>query len=422
MQTQALSLFSEIFSGLRAATGFRRSSLVLSWLSLAMLISGCGQQRADSAHAAAPAAPALPAAVLQVAPQRVPIALEAVGQIEGSKEVEVRARVSGILQKRLYSEGELVRAGAPMFKIDPAPFEIALAQAKAQLAQERARNEQSRRESTRLKQLAAERAISQREYDDASSNLKLSDATLQAAEARVREAELNLSYTSVVAPVSGVSGRAVRSEGSLITAGADSLLTSISQVDPIWVRFSLAGSDLDKLPQRRLVRGAPVQISLELPDGTPYPGKGRLNFAANQIDTRLGTQQLRAEFDNAKGQLLPGQFVRVQLVAGQRDNVFLVPQTAVMQAEAGYMLFVLDQEGKAALRPVQMGDWIGTDWMVLGGLAAGDRVIIDNLLKLRPGAAVSPVAPPTAPALAPAAAKPAASGGGKPTAPGAAAK
>ncbi len=407
MQTHAIS-FKLLFSGFVAAC--RSNRLALSCLTLALVITGCGQGRSDPARAAAPAAPALPAAVLQVAPQRVPITVEAVGQTEGSKEVEVRARVPGILLKRLYNEGELVRAGTPLFKIDPAPFEIALAQAKAQLAQEQARNEQSRRESTRLKQLAAEKAISQKEFDDATSNLKLSNATLQAAEAKVREAELNLSYTSVAAPVSGVSGRAVRSEGSLISAGADSLLTSISQVDPIWVRFSLAGSDLAKLPQQRLVRGAPVEVSLTLPDGKRYPGKGRLNFAATQIDTRLGTQQLRAEFDNAKGQLLPGQFVRVQLVAGQRDNVFLVPQTAVMQAEAGYMLFVLDKEGKAALRPVQLGDWIGSDWMVLGGLTAGDRVIVDNLLKLRPGAAVSPLAPPVAPSSAPGQGKPAESG------------
>jgi membrane fusion protein (multidrug efflux system) len=351
--------------------------------------------------------------VLQVAPQRVPIAVEAVGQIEGSKEVEVRARVSGILLKRLYREGELVRAGAPMFKIDPAPFEIALAQARAQLEQEQARNEQSRRESARLKQLAEQKAISQKEYDDASSNLKLSNATLQAAQANLRQAELNLSYTEVTAHVSGVSGRAARSEGSLITVGADSLLTSINQVDPIWVRFSLSESDLAKLPQRRLVRGTQVEVNLILPDGTRYPGKGRLNFAATQIDMRLGTQQLRAEFDNAKGQLLPGQFVRAQLVAGQRENVFLVPQTAVMEAEAGYMLFVLDKESKAALRPVQLGDWIGSDWMVLGGLAAGDRVIVDNLLKLRPGAAVSP--------LAPGEGMPAKAGDSKPAAPGAAA-
>jgi membrane fusion protein (multidrug efflux system) len=301
-----------------------------------------------------------------------------------------------------------------MFKIDPAPFEIALAQAQAQLAQEQARNEQSGRESARLKQLAAEKAISQKEYDDATSNLKLSSATLQAAQANVRQAELNLSYTDVAAPVAGVSGRAVRSEGSLITAGTDSLLTTVSQVDPIWVRFSLSESDLAKLPQRRLVRGTQVEVSLILPDGTRYPGKGRLNFAATQIDTRLGTQQLRAEFDNSKGQLLPGQFVRARLVAGQLEHVFLVPQTAVMEAEAGYMLFVLDKEERAVLRPVKLGDWIGSDWMVLDGLAAGDRVVVDNLLKLRPGSLVSP--------LAPGQGKPAESGEGKPAAPGAAAK
>ena len=383
-------------------------------MSLGMLISGCGQQRTDPAHAVAPAAPALPAVVLQAAPQRVPIAVEAVGQIEGSKEVEVRARVSGILHKRLYSEGELVRAGAPMFKIDPAPFEIALAQAQAQLAQEQARNEQTARESARLKQLAVEKAISQKEYDDATSNLKLSSATLQAAQANVRQAELNLSYTDVAAPVAGVSGRAVRSEGSLITAGTDSLLTTVSQVDPIWVRFSLSESDLAKLPQRRLVRGTQVEVGLILPDGTRYPGKGRLNFAATQIDIRLGTQQLRAEFDNAKGQLLPGQFVRAQLVAGQREHVFLVPQIAVMEAEAGYMLFVLDKEDKAVLRPVKLGDWIGSDWMVLDGLAAGDRVVVDNLLKLRPGTRVSPLTPGQAKSAEP--------GEGKPAVPGAAAK
>lgn len=390
MQTQAIA-FNQIFSGLRAAS--RPYRLALSCAALALLLAGCGRGRTDAAAPPNPTAAALPAAVLEVVPQRVPIAVEAVGQVEGSKEVEVRARVSGILLKRLYNEGDLVRAGAPMFKIDPAPFEIALAQVRAQMAQEQARNEQSKRESGRLKQLAAEKAISQKEYDDATSNLKLSGATLQAAEANVQQAELNLSYTNVTAPVSGVSGRAARSEGSLITAGADSLLTTISQVDPIWVRFSLSESDLAKLPQRRLVRGAQVEVSLILADGTRYPGKGRLNFAATQIDTRLGTQQLRAEFDNAKGQLLPGQFVRAQLVAGQRDNVFLVPQTAVMEAEAGYMLFVMDKEGKAALRPVQLGDWIGSDWVVLGGLAAGDRVIVDNLLKLRPGVAVSPLAP-----------------------------
>ncbi len=363
----------------------------------AFLVAACGPK--GPPPAAAPSAPPpAQARIVEVQPQRVPVRLDVVGQVEGSKEVEVRARVAGILLKRIYKEGDVVAAGAPLFQIDPAPFEIALAQARAQLAQERARNEQANREAARLKALAAERAISQKEFDDATSTSKLSAATLQAAEANVKQAELNLSYTLVTAPVAGVTGRAVRSDGSLITAGADSLLTSIYQVDPIWVRFSLSESDLAQLPGGRLARGAGTELKLVLPDGKPYEGRGRLNFTATQIDTRLATQQLRAEFDNPRQQLLPGQFVRVQLVAGERDNVFLVPQPAVLQTEKGALVFVVGADGKAALRPVQLGSWVGTDWMILGGLKAGDRVIADNLLKIRPGT------PVTAAAAAPAAA------------------
>jgi membrane fusion protein (multidrug efflux system) len=370
-------------------------------LALAAVLAACGQSAPGGAPN--PAAMAVPAKLLKVAPQRVPIALETVGQVEGSKEVEVRARVGGILLKRTYNEGEVVRAASPLFQIDPAPFEIALAQARAQLAQENARNEQARRESGRLKQLAEQKAISQKEYDDSTTALKLSDATLQSAEAILRQAELNLSYTRVTAPVGGIAGRGARSEGSLVTAGTDSLLTTINQVDPIWVRFSLSDSDLAKLPGGRLGRGTATEVRLLLPDGSLYAGKGRINFAATQIDPRLATQQVRAEFDNPQVQLLPGQFVRVQIVAGQRENVFLVPQTAVLQTEKGYFVFVVDKEAKAAIRPVKTGDWVGTDWAILDGLAAGDRVVVDNLLKLRPGTPVTD-APGTPPAVVPAAA------------------
>ncbi len=349
-----------------------------------------GASAAKSAASGAPGGPqAVPARVLEVVSGRVPIVFEAIGQIEGSKEVEIRSRVSGILQKRIYNEGELVTAGARLFQIDPTSYEIALAQARAQLAQERARNEQARRESGRLRQLAEQRAISQREFDDSTSTLKLSDAGIEVAEARVREAELNLSYTLVTAPVAGISGRAVRSEGSLITTGPDSLLTTITQISPIWVRFSLSDADLAKLPDQRL--GGATEVRLLLPNGNRHEGKGRINYAATQIDPRIGTRQLRAEFDNAGQRLLPGQFVRVQITAGQRDNVFLVPQTAVLQTEKGYFVFALDQDGKAALRPVRTGEWIGRDWSILEGLKAGDRVVIDNLQKLQPGMTVKPL-------------------------------
>jgi membrane fusion protein (multidrug efflux system) len=367
---------------------------LLALLTATLVLAGCGSKAA--APAAAPAA--VPAKVIEVQPRSVPIVIEGVGQVEGSKEVEVRARVAGTLRRILYKEGDVVRAGATLFQIDPEPFEIALAQAKSQLAQEAARNEQQKREAARLKDLVAKRAISQKEFDDAGSNAKLSDAALDAARARVREAELNLSYTTVGAPVGGITGRAQRSEGSLIaTAGADSLLTTISQVDPVWVRFSLGESDLAKLPGGRLSRDSNPGIHVVLPDGSAFPGKGRLNFTASTIDPRLATLALRAEFSNHAGGLIPGQFVRVQLVAGKRDNVFLVPQVSVTQTETGYLVFVLDAAGKAQLRPVKVGDWVGKDWTVLEGLKAGDKVVVDNLQKLRPGSAVTPVAD-TAPA------------------------
>ncbi len=363
--------------------------LAIAIPAVALLASGCNSRGA--APAAASQAP-VAAKVIEVQPRSVPIVVEGVGQVEGSKEVEVRARVAGTLKRTLYKEGATVAAGTPLFEIDPEPFQIALVQARAQLAQEAARNEQMRREAARLKDLIAQRAISQKELDDAQSNAKLSEATVNAAQSRVREAELNLSYTAVNAPVGGVTGRSMHSDGSLISAsGSDSLLTTISQQQSVWVRFSLGESDLAKLPGGRLARNADPEIRLVLPDGSAYPVKGHLNFAASQIDPKLATLQLRAEFPNGGAGLMPGQFVRVQVVAGKRDDVFLVPQVAVTQTETGYLVFVLDAQGKAQLRPVKVGDWSGKDWIILEGLKSGDKVVVDNLLKLRPGATVAPV-------------------------------
>ncbi|MGZ5047294.1 MAG: efflux RND transporter periplasmic adaptor subunit [Usitatibacter sp.] len=351
-------------------------------------LAACSKQAAPGADPAAG-----PARVIEVQPRSVPIVVEGVGQVEGSKEVEVRSRVSGNLKKILYKEGEVVKPGATLFQIDPEPFEIALNQARSLLAQEVARNEQMHRESARMSELIGQRAVSQKEVDDAKSNTRLSDAALQVAQSRVKEAELNLSYTKIDAPVGGVTGRSQHSEGSLIsTSGADSLLTTLSQMDPVWVRFSLSESDLAKLPGGKLTRTSNPEIKLVLPDGSIYPVTGRLNFAASQIDPRLATMQLRAEFANGGAGLLPGQFVRVQLIGGQRDNVFLIPQVAVTQTESGYLVFVLDAQGKAELRPVKVGDWVGKDWTILDGLKKGDKVVVDNLLKLRPGSAVAPVA------------------------------
>lgn len=378
--------------------------------SLVAVLFACSKQpNAPAPKDAAAAPPAMPVTVQRVELQRVPVSLEAVGQAEGSREVEIRARVSGILEKRLYTEGATVSAGAVLFVIDKAPYEIAAAQARAALAQERAKQEQAQREAERLKSLAQSRAISQREYDDAVSTLKQSSAAIEGAQARLAEAQLNLSYTSVKAPISGVTGRAVRSEGSLVTANSESsLLTTLTQVNPIWVRFSLAESDFER------IRGAEkrAQVKLLAPDGTVAANNGRLNFSGTTVDSRLGTVQLRAEFANPGVKWLPGQFVKVQILAGEQEAV-LVPQAAVVQTEQDRLVWVVGPDGKANMRPVKTANWIGANWVVTGGLSAGESVIVDNLMKLRPGAPVQPLAPGAAPQPAPAGGPPAAAPGDK---------
>ena len=380
-------------------------SQLAAGLAVALSLAACGKTESNAPKG--PPAMALPVTVVQVKSQRVQALTEAVGQTEGSREVEIRARVSGIVQKRLYQEGESVRAGATLFLIDRAPYEIAFDQAQAALAQEKARIEQAQREAARMKQLAAEQAISQKEYDDATSTLKQTQASVMAAEAKVREAQLNLSYVAVTAPIGGVTGRALRSEGSLVTAGTDSaVLTTVAQTDPIWVRFSF--SEIEYAQLRTGSRRSDVKLLL--PDGKIYGAPGRVNFTSSTVDTRLGTVQLRAEFPNPGRLLLPGQFVRVQVIAGEED-AFLVPQAAVMQGEQGRFVWIAGADGKAAVRPVEATAWRDDNWIVRKGLAEGDQVIVDNLVKMRPGAPVQPHPPgqpPGAPAPAPGAGKPAA--------------
>lgn len=343
------------------------------------------------------AMPPLPVTVQKMEPQRVPIVLEAVGQAEGSREVEVRARVSGILEKRAYAEGTPVKEGEVLFVIDRAPYDIAVAQAKAAVAEARARQDIARREAERLKSLIQSKAISQREYDQAAAALDQTSAAVEAAQAKLAEAQLNLSYTTVKAPISGITGRAVRSEGSLVAANTESsLLTTLSQVNPLWVRFSLSEAEHDRLRSA----GKRAQVKLLTPDGGVAAQDGRLNFTASTVDPRLGTVQLRAEFANPDLRWMPGQFVRVRVLVGEQQG-YLVPQVAVLQAEQGHAVWVVGPDAKATPRPIKTAGWLGNQWIVVGGLNPGDTVIVDNLMKIRPGAPVQPLAPGQAPPTAP---------------------
>jgi membrane fusion protein (multidrug efflux system) len=354
---------------------------------LCALVAACSEgdakQKKDEAAKAAP--PPVAVTVIEVAPREVPVIFEAVGRTEGSREVQVRARVSGILEKQLYTEGDKVKAGAVLFQIERAPFEIDLQQNKAALAQEKARHELAQQDYERLKALADRRAISQREADQAASALQQSVAAVQLAEARVRQSALNLSYTTVEAPIGGVTGRAQQSIGSLVAPNNDTaMLTTLTRTDPIWVRFALSEREFASLRSRET--SAP-EVRIEMADGRPYSESGRLNFASSTVDANLGTVQMRAELKNAGLQVLPGQYVRVQVIAG-KQRAIVVPQAVVQQNESGRYVWLLDAEGKAAQRTIRAGNWVGTDWVVLDGLKPGDKVITDNLVRLRQGAPV----------------------------------
>jgi membrane fusion protein (multidrug efflux system) len=381
-------------AGRRRGAARRRTRLAAAALAVAALLAaGCGE-RGTTVGAAAQGKgpgggppPAMPVTVIEAQPRRLPITIEAIGQTEGSREVEVRARVTGVLQQQLFREGEVVRAGAPLYRIDPAPFEIALEQARAALAQETASLEQARREAARTGPLAEQRAISQKEADDARSTLARIEASRLAVQARVREAELNLSYTRVNAPIAGLAGRTERSVGSLVNPNTDSLLVRLAVTDPIWVRFSFSEPEWQRL--RSQTGNAPV--TLVLPDGKVYPPGGTLNFSGTSVDPRTGTVQMRASFPNPQLAVLPGQFVRARVKVGEQDAV-VVPQSALLTNDQGRFVWVVGPQNAATPRPVKAGSWSGSGWAIEEGLAAGDRVIVDNLMKLRPGAPVAPQA------------------------------
>ena len=335
-----------------------------------------------------------------VATSSFPVAFEYIGQAAGSKDAEVRPRVTGIVEKRLYSEGSTVKAGQPLFLIDPRPYEAQLAAAEAEIARVKAEKARADRELARLKPLAERRAIGQKEADDAQSQSELAAAAIQGAEARLTEAKLNVSYTRVVAPISGITGRALQSEGSLASAN-QTLLTTISQVDPIWIAFNVAENERLKLDRARaegklvLPANDAYQVELRLSDGTTFPRAGKLDFSDIRVNPQTGTYEMRATVKNADAAIKPGQYLRVVLKGAQRRDALTVPQVAVMDGPQGKFVYVVgSKDGKdvALPRPVVPGDWTpangGNRWVIESGLQPGDVVIIDGMARLMPGAPI----------------------------------
>jgi membrane fusion protein (multidrug efflux system) len=376
----------------------RRSLLALPVL-VALALAGCGQSQKQAAagfHGFPPAT----VTVKAVEPQTFPVSFQYVGQTQGSKDVEVRARVTGIIDKRLYQEGSYVKAGQPLFVIDARQYQAQVNAAKADLARAQAQKAQAVRELARLKPLAEKKAIGQKEADDAASNADFAAAAVQAAQAKVAELSLNLGYTKVVAPISGLSSRAQKSEGSLVTAN-ESLLTTITQIDPIWIVFSVSENEQLRLNRAmaeghlKLPKDNAYEVTVVLSDGSAFPRQGKINFADTRVNPSTGTYDMRAEIPNADGALKPGQFVRVVLRGASRMDVIAVPQIAVLDGPQGKFVYVVGKkDGKdiAVARPVVVGDWVGADganeWVIESGLKPGDQVIVNGVAKVMPNAPI----------------------------------
>ena len=376
----------------------RRQALCATAAILLMVgLAACKpKSEAPGGHAGMESMPPPEVAVVTVQPQTVPVTLEYTGQITGVRDIEVRARVTGILLQRNYTEGSPVKAGQSMFSIDPAPFQAALARAVADLASADARWAKAARDSARLKPLIEAHAIAQKDYDDAVSAEQIATAEVKSIKTRVTDARLNLSYTRVEAPISGIAGRMQATEGSLVS-GPDVLLTTITQMDPIYASFGVSDNERLRLNSDaeagRLVlpKDGMFDVTVKLADGSIYAKQGKMNFSDFRISTATGTSEARAELPNPLGELRPGQFVRVALTGAQRVNAFLVPQRAVLEGPQGKFVFVADAGNKVEIHPVEVGEWTGESWVINKGLQAGDRLIVDGVIKIGPGATVKVV-------------------------------
>ncbi|MFA5180975.1 MAG: efflux RND transporter periplasmic adaptor subunit [Syntrophales bacterium] len=361
-------------------------SLYLFCVILAVgLLTGCGQDKKGGAQR-----PPAEVTVVTITPKDTPVVFEWVGQTESSHMVEIRARVSGFLDKRVYEEGSLVKAGQVLFRIDQRDFQAALQQAKGELAQQQARWTTAKANLARVKPLAEQNAVSKKDLDDATGQEQATAASVLSAQGKVREAELNLSYTVITSPVTGLSSQAKKQDGTYISA-TDSLLTYVAKMNPMWVTFSMSENEYllsGEALKKGTLRFPPdyrFAVELVLADGSIYPLQGHLIFADPSFSKETGTFLLKATMENPKGLLKPGQFVRVRLKGAIRPNAIVTPRRAVFEGAKGHFVWCVDKEGTAEVRNVTVGEWIGDDIFITKGLAANDRVIVDGVMMLAEG-------------------------------------
>lgn len=353
-----------------------------------LLLAAC------SGSEAPPEPQPVPVQTVEIASRTLPNIVELPGRVEPVRVAEVRARVTGIVQKRLYEEGTDLRAGQPLFRIDPRELRASYAQTKASLERAKATAANAHAVVERYRPLVSENAISNQEYDAALAAAREADANVAQIAAQLESASLQLGYTTVRAPISGRAGRANVTEGALVSQSEGTLLTRIEQIDRVYVSFAQAASEV--LALRRAATAGEidldesdmVEVRLKFSDGSEYPIPGYIDFLAFSVDEQTGTVELRAEFPNPSRLLLPGEFVRAEIFAGQIQNGIAVPQRAVTLTEDGGSVFVVDKSNKAALRQIQLGAMFDDKWIVQDGLSPGDVVIVSNLQKIGPGVPV----------------------------------
>ena len=368
-----------------------RIALLLLLPLCSVLLSACGKEASRAER------PPPEVTILTVTPATIQAKSTFVAQTESSRQVEIVARVSGFLDEISYQEGDLVEEGQVLFQVDPKPFQAQLAAARAALAQQEARLLTARQNLARVKPLAAQNAVSQKDLDDAVGLEQSSSAAVEAARAAVIEAELNLGYTTIRSPVTGVAGRSLQREGAFLSPAAESAyLTYVAALDPIWVNFSVSQNqraktrELVEAGQLVLPEQGDFDVQVILPGDKLFPGKGKINFADPSFSQETGSFMVRAVLPNPDGELRPGMFVTAQLEGSVRPNAIVVPQRAVQQGSNGHLVYVVKEDGTAELRPVVVGDYEGTaDILITSGLQAGDRVVVDGVLKVVAGRPVS---------------------------------
>lgn len=350
--------------------------------------------------------------VIKIVPADTPVTAEFVAQTQSSHEVEIRARVNGFLEKRVYTEGTVVKKGSVLFIMDKKPFKAQMDSAAAALARQRSAHEVARMNLERVKPLAEQNALSQKDLDDAKGSYESTAAAVEQAKAQLEIARLNLSYCTITSPINGITSAALVQDGAYVSQ-MNSQLTTVSVLSPMWVNFSISENDMkrysDKIASGQIVppKNDDYEVEIVLVDGSIFSEKGRITFADPSYNAKTGTFLIRSSVKNEKGVLRPNQFVRARMKGAIRRNAILVPQRAVQQGAKGHFVWLIDSKGKAEFRPVTVGEWYGNDVFIDGGLRAGEQVVIDGTLRVRQGEPVK---------IKPAAAATPTAAGGKPAA------